>query len=78
MSTLIINPVDRVIIDIADSACQVQNGLQVTKDGKSGVYSALFNLETAEVQAIPEGVAPMTHCYVDGAFVANPDYEGGQ
>lgn len=63
-----------VIIDIADIAETVVNGIKVSKGDSVYIYARAEEFNIDQVETVPEDVVPQKYLYVDGGFDLNPSY----
>ena len=71
MKYLILCPEDKRIIHISNSLGYEPNGNLILS---SGLRVAAGIAEVAEVEEVPVEVEPEKYCFVDNAFVMNPEW----
>ncbi len=62
-----------VIIRLSPTMGYQSNGNPLVDNGKLAIASFLVGEVSGDIE-VPEGVAPHTHCWIDGEFSANPNF----
>lgn len=72
MKYLILAPTDKRIIHISDDLGYQSNGNYLINNGRLAIPPSICELVT--VDNVPDGVEPEKYCYIDNAFVENPNW----
>jgi hypothetical protein len=64
------------VVDIVNTATEVENGIMVNEGEPTAViYAPAGGYHIFEVETIPDGVKPYQYCYnTDQGFYVNPDF----
>lgn len=72
MKYLILAPTDKRIIHISDDLGYQSNGNYLINNGRLAIPPSICELAT--VDSVPDNVEPEKSCYIDNAFVENPNW----
>lgn len=72
MKYLILAPTDKRIIHISDDLGYQSNGNYLINNGRLAIPPSICELAT--VDSVPDNVEPEKYCYINNAFVENPNW----